>query len=797
MQAVTPTDEAAETTLVIEDGVIPPRVRRPTDLLRLLVVLLGIAGTVLLAYFATSTTSGIDADLSEASRRLGTLAVTLLNLVSGLGSLALPIAAAVDLLARRRGRQLLDAVIAGLLVVFVIAVTSYLVVRYGNEQLRVALAGTTSSDRSQPVDTTLGALMAFAVTARLFSSSRWRVLTVLVVASIALVEQITGNTTVAGITISLLTGVAVGLAVRYVLGTPTTRPTGLDVAGRLEQAGYPLTVLRATQTTEYGRRYVATSRNGDELEVVVLDRDLEGSAFWSTMRRNLLLRGEPGSGGFSMRVNLEHLALMGYALESAGAPAPRLLVVSDVGPDAAVIAYERIEGHTFAQIPGELTDGDLDNAWRALKVLEEHGIAHRHLSGDHLIRGRTGKTWLLGMSHGTIAAGDVAMRVDVAELLCTLALLTDVDRTVASGRRVMGDESILRALPVLQPVALSAPTRRAIRRNKTVLVELRDQLVEITPGSVPDQIQLRRVNVRTLLTIVLGSFAGYALFSQLARVDFGELFRTANWWWAGVALVLSAITFLGAAFSLSGFVLEKLSWWRTFLAQLSAAFATLIAPPTLGTVAINVRYLQKAGLHPALAAASVGVSQVVAFVIHIILLIGAAIAAGNASEIGVQDHLGIVLGTGAVLLVAVLIGSLPPIRRWIVKRVRPIASEVAPRLGTVAQRPAKLLEGIGGILLLNVAFCLCLAASLQAFGGGASLAAVAVVYLAGSTLGQAAPTPGGLGAVEAALAAGLVAFGVDGGVAFSAVILYRLVTFWIPTVPGWLSFNFLQRQGAL
>ncbi len=792
-----PAEPHSGTTLVIEDGVVPPRVRRPVDLVRLLIVLLTIAGAVLLAYFATSTTSGLDADLSQASKRLGSLATTLLNWTSGLGSLALPTAAAIDLLARRRGRQLFDAVLASLVTLFLLGIVSYLVVRYGNEQLRLALAGTISPDRSQPVDTTIGALMAFAITARLFSRSPWRILTIIVVASIAVVEQLTGNITIAGIALSLLTGMAVGLAVRYVLGTPTTRPTGIDVAARLEVAGYPLSVLRAIQSTGYGRRYVATSREGDELEVVVLDRDLEGSAIWSTTRRALLLRDEPGSGGFSMRQNLEHLALMGYALESAQAPAPKLLVVSEVGPDAAVIAYQRIEGRPYSEITDSLSDADLDNAWRAVKTMQEHSIAHRHLSADHLVRDRNGKTWLFGVSHGVVAAGDVITRIDVAELLCTLALLTDVERSIASARRVLGDESLLRALPVLQPVALSGPTRHAVRRDKSVLVSLRDALVELTPGSEPEQIQLRRGNFRTLLTIVLASFAGYVLLSQLARVDFGTLFRTANWWWAAAALGLSAITFFGAALSLSGFVLEPLSWWRTFLAQLSAAFATLIAPPTLGTVAINVRYLQKSGLHPALAAASVGVSQVVAFVIHIALLITFGIIAGNTSDLGLQEHLGLVAIVGLVLLVAIAVGSLPPIRRWIVKRVRPVASEVLPRLVTVAQRPAKLIEGIGGILLLNAAFCLCLAASLQAFGGGASFAAVAVVYLAGSTLGQAAPTPGGLGAVEAALAAGLAAFGVDAGVAFSAVILYRMVTFWIPTVPGYLSFNYLQRQGAL
>ena len=72
-----------------------------------------------------------------------------------------------------------------------------------------------------------------------------------------------------------------------------------------------------------------------------------------------------------------------------------------------------------------------------------------------------------------------------------------------------------------------------------------------------------------------------------------------------------------------------------------------------------------------------------------------------------------------------------------------------------------------------------------------------MVYLAGATIGQAAPTPGGLGAVEAALAAGLTAAGLDAGLAVSAVLLYRLLTFWLPTLPGYWSFNYLTKKNLL
>jgi uncharacterized membrane protein YbhN (UPF0104 family) len=404
------------------------------------------------------------------------------------------------------------------------------------------------------------------------------------------------------------------------------------------------------------------------------------------------------------------------------------------------------------------------------------------------------------MQHGTIAASDVQERIDLAELLCTAALLTDAPRAVATGARIFGADRIVRALPALQLIALSPETRRRMRKQKDVLAQLRDELIALRPSAGDtEQLELRRVKPRTLLTIVAGAIAAYVLLSQLANQDLVGTLRKADWRWALAALALSVLTFVGASLSLSGFVPEKLSHVRTFAAQLAAGFATLVSPPTVGAVAVNVRYLQKSGLHPALAAASVGVSQVFAFFVHIGLLTVTAVLAGQNADIHFEPPRAAII-IGAVVVVALgLLLLFGPVRKSILERARPILNEVGPRLLTVAQRPWKIAEGIGGILLLNIAFALCMIACCEAFGAGGNQnwAAIALVYLAGSTLGQAAPTPGGLGAVEAAYVAGLTLAGLDSGVAVSATLLFRLLTFWLPTLPGYWSFNWLQRVGSL
>ena len=113
MSAPTPVDVVddggAFSTLVIEDGVIPRRVRRPADLLRLAIALVAFAVTVAITYFLNATSAGIEQDLVQASTGLPAIAGTVLNLIGGLGVLLLPVAAGIDMIVRRRGRQLVDA----------------------------------------------------------------------------------------------------------------------------------------------------------------------------------------------------------------------------------------------------------------------------------------------------------------------------------------------------------------------------------------------------------------------------------------------------------------------------------------------------------------------------------------------------------------------------------------------------------------------------------------------------------------------------------------------------------------
>ena len=162
--------------------------------------------------------------------------------------LTLPVAAAVDMLVRGRGRQLLDALLGLFLAVAVLSAMALVIEQYGTARWQIALAGSVNP-QDVPLLPLLGGLVAFVTVARLMARAPWNALTAAVVVSLFVVSVITGGTTVAGIGLSLLAGWAVGLAVRYALGTPTTRPSGVQVAQTLSAARDPRHASCAPRTS--------------------------------------------------------------------------------------------------------------------------------------------------------------------------------------------------------------------------------------------------------------------------------------------------------------------------------------------------------------------------------------------------------------------------------------------------------------------------------------------------------------------------------------------------------------------
>ena len=788
---------AHTSTLVIEEAVLKRRLRRPADLARFASAILGIAAVTLLGYVAQSTTSGIDQDITHGANRLPSILLVAASLVSGFGALMLPVFATADLMVRRRTRQLIESIGAFLAAVLLLSLETWAINKFGSERLIAVFSGTSKTKTGVPFNIILGGLAGFTTVARLMSRSRWSTVTLVVLGSIALSDIISGGITAAGLGVSVLTGWAIGLIIRYLLGTDTTRPSGHEIADAVANIGHPLTLLRAAEVLESGRRYDATSTDGERLQLIVLDRDLEGAGLAQSVYRSLRLRDDPGGAGTSMRRRLDRIALNSWAIATAGINTPHLISVAEVGPDAAVLVFEHVAGRNFSQISPTVGDAELAGAWDIIRDLQDARIAHRALIADNLMLGQDGRVYIQGMEEGVIAASDVLLRIDLAEALCTMAMLSSPQRAVEAGKVVLGEAGIARALPALQPVALSPTTRALVREHKDLLSTLRNELVALLPEGEVEQVDIERIKPKTLLTIAAGTLAGYLLLTQLAQVDLIHLFSSADSKWIFIALACSFMTYVAATVALMGVVPERLNFWKTFQAQWAASFATLVAPPTLGSVAINVRYLSRQGMHRALAGASVAVSQVMTAISHVTLLVLAVITAGTSSDFAFRPPKMAITVVIVVALVASVMATIPDVRKWVSARISPMVEQVVPRMSSLANQPAKLGAGIVGVLVLNLGYCLCLVASVRAFTPESSIAAISLVYLAGSVVAQAAPTPGGLGAVEAAVAAGLTATGIDGATAVSATLMFRVCTFWMPTIPGWLAFNNLQRTGDL
>src|SRR5215471_5311025 len=822
-------DPAGAPALVVEDH-LANRIRRPIDLLRAVTTLLGIALLVGIGLLAHATAAGVEIDAVGAGRRLPHALLSVLGVAATLALLLLPVALAIRQLSRRRPRQLAEAILTAGAAIIVVALVNAALHTSAAAQLYDAIAASSrEARRTGPLDGYLAGLAAYATMLRLTGPSNWRTGLWLAVGVYGVASLAESKATVLSLLITLLLGRAIGLGVRYALGSWSQRPTAEQLAAALHSAGQAIAAMRrADHEGTESRLYHAVTPDGDNLDIRVLDRDQEAAGAPYRLYRWLRLQGQARRGmPLSLERTAERQALLSYATDEAGVRTSRLRALARVGPDAIAFAQDRPEGTTLAQLAdghptnsqptdghptgsqatdgqstdghptnGQITDEQLMRVWAAVLKLHAHRVTHRALTADRILFASDGEVVLLDPVLGDVAATDLQLHLDVAQLLAELTLLVGPDRTTSLARKAVGTEELFAVAPLLQPIVLYRSTRTALRRRKDVLPALQKELLATAPDEDAAPVRLERVRPRTVVTLIAGLAAGYLLLGQLGRVSLLSTLRSADWRWTLPALALSALTYVGATWSLAGYVPARLRFAPLALAQLAGSFVTLVTPAAVGGAALNIRYLQRRKIPPAVAAASVGLSQVVGFVLHLTLLVVFAAITGSESP-SLRPPTWVYFVIAALVVIVLAVFAIPAGRRLVRARLAPTLSQVIPQLLTVIQHPRKLAEGIGGALLLTASYILCLAACIRALGGSVPIETTAVVYLTGSALGSAVPTPGGLGAVEAALSAGLTAAGLPGATAVSAVLLYRTLTFWLPVPLGWGAFNYLERHKYL
>jgi glycosyltransferase 2 family protein len=810
----------------VEDH-LDPRVRLPADLLRCVIAVIEIALVAGLGLLARATADGAEYDIVRASNILPGAVLSFLGFAAHAALLILPVALAIRLLIHRQPRRLAEGVAAGGLAVGVVLVLNQLLRGPGAEGLYDVLTAVHPADKTVPaLDWYLSGLTAYVTVIGLSGRPRWRTIFWLAIAFYGVASLAVHQTTVFSLLITLLLGRACGAGLRYAFGAISERPSAVEIAEALSTVEAPVVAMRRiADSSAETRRYAATLQGGGRLDVTVFDREQQAAdAFYRLYRRLRLTTQVSRSAPLTVERAIERRALLTYATEDAGVPTPRLRALIRVGPEASAIADESHDGTTLADLAHPPTDAQLARVWDVVLRLHSRRVTHRALTADRILltsdsHGRGGgslapglgpphrdgssgggssdEVMLLEPGNGDVAASDLQLRLDLAQLLAELALLVGPDRAAASARQKLSADELAAVAPLIQPVVLYRTTRMAASRHKDVLPVLRKSLLAAAPGPEGAPVQIERIRLRNVLTLVAAVFAAYILAVDLTRTSFSQALRQADWRWGAVALLLSALTYVGATWALSGFVLERLRFVQTFLTQVACSFVTLVTPAAVGGVALNLRYLRKRNLTSTDAVASIGVSQVIAFALHLILLVIFIAVAGSSHDTSLRPPGWTYIALAVLVSVALVVLAIPAGRKLLLSRLTSTIGQVIPRLLDLVQQPAKLAEGIGGTLVVDAAYIGCLAVSVRAFGGSLSLAAVAVVYLTGSAIGSAVPTPGGIGAVEAALSAGLTAAGLHGTVAFSAVLLFRTVTFWLPVPLGWIALNYLQHRDIL
>jgi glycosyltransferase 2 family protein len=772
--------------ITVTGSLLQPPTRRTNDILRVVLSAVFLAVVITSSVVTRTRWDQLEKSISRIIGVLTPIQSDVVYLVYGLAILALPFMILIGLILSRQWKMLLPYAAAATIAFLALSITGTRIAAWQwhfdlSDRLRTVLAQFLDDPRW------IGMLAAVLTVSGPWLPARWRHWWWTLLLAFVPIHLVVSAVVPARALLGLAVGWFVGALVVLISGTPALE-VPLDGAVRaLNKRGFVVSGLTVVRPAGAGPLTLSAASDGRDADAVIEmygPHQSSGGALRQLWGKLRLRRTEAAPFQASMRRAVEHRALMAVAIGDLGVANTSSIAVGVLERGWTLYAHKPVRGASLKQCA---TATPVARVWESLRKLQDHQISHGDLR-DAEITVDDGTVLFGGFGSAEYGATDNQLQSDIAQLLVTTSALYGAESAVNAAIDALGKDTVLTASRRLTKSAVPKRVRSSVSDPGAVISRSRAAVMRQTHTDKIQAETITRFTRSQLIQLVLLVALVYVAYPFISTVPtfFNELGK-ANYWWALLGLVISASTYVGAAGTLWACASGAVAYWKLLITQVANTFAATTTPAGVGGLALSVRLLQKGGMSTVRATTAVALQQSVQVIVHITLLIFFSAAAGASTDLAhfVPKAAMLYLIAGVALGIVGTFLFVPRLRRWLATDVRPKLKEVSTDLVALSREPKRLgliLLGCAGTTL-GSAFALW--ASVQAFGGDTTFVTVTVVTMVGGTLASAAPTPGGVGAVEAALIGGLAAFGVPAAVGVPSVLLYRVLTCWLPVFVGW------------
>lgn len=201
-----------------------------------------------------------------------------------------------------------------------------------------------------------------------------------------------------------------------------------------------------------------------------------------------------------------------------------------------------------------------------------------------------------GFGNAEYGATDTQLQSDIAQLLVTTSSLYNASSAVAAAIEHFGRTAVLAASRRLTKSAVPSRLRKAVPEVGAVISAAREEVKRQTNTDAIHTKTITRFTRSQLIQLVLLVALVYVAYPFISQVPtFFSQLRQANWSWALVGLIVSSLTYVGAAGALWACANGAVSFRNLAIMQVANTFAATTTPAGVGGLALSTRFLVRAG----------------------------------------------------------------------------------------------------------------------------------------------------------------------------------------------------------